>query len=222
MTKLAQSKTFQLSTWHLCLGQCSLYHCSSAGNQVGTKPSCSWRAFGWSSLAIPGAGTRTHFSATSTNVGTEFLSPAQWITTYTTSPGRAGSWFWSQFCSSTAGSCLVRVIRLHFVPLPPVQRGLWPLGNAPGEKAGCSPLAATWEHALHAWGTCPSSSKGQEMAFITPVRHRSHSTVAGVLRSVQQQSSKTLKKFNDKNCQLKYINRPVADGRGFKLLGWDN
>lgn len=142
MTKLAQNKTFQITTWQLCLGQCSLYHCSSVGNQVGTKPSCSWRAFGWSSLAIPVEGTTTHFSPTSTNAGTEFLSPAQWITTYTTSPGRAGSWLWSRVCSSTAGSCLVRVIIAHFVPLPPVQWGLQPLGNAPGERAGCSPLAA--------------------------------------------------------------------------------
>lgn len=165
-TKLAQTKTFQLSIWQSCHGQLSF----TAPPLVGTKPSCSWTAFSWSSPGVPGTETGTHFSPTPTNAGTVFLSPAWWITTYAPSPGRAGTWLRSQLCSSGAGRCLVRAIG------PPAHANPHrPAGAAatPRERAGCS---------------CPAAPRGCVLAGVGDPSRRQQGPSSDVHRPCEAQA----------------------------------
>lgn len=191
MTRLAQTKTFQLSIWQSCHGQLSF---TTAPPLVGTKPSCSWTAFSWSSPGVPGTGTGTHFSPTPTNAGTVFLSPARWITTYAASPGRAGTWLRSHLCSSGAGRCLVRAIGP-------------PSCQSPLSSGGCSHAKRKGRLFLPSCpaGMCSCRRRGPVSAAARTKQRRS-SPLRGAgtrlpwprcLGGAQRQNSKSLRRFND-------------------------
>ena len=81
------------------------------------------------------------------------------------------------------------------MPLPTVRWGLQPRGNVPRKRAGCSSPAAPWGRALMGAGDPSQWQQGPS----SPCEAQAPGCHGwGIWEGAQQQSSKSLRRFNDK------------------------